>query len=252
MSLLDTDFVQEEDRPMLEAVCAMPLQKQWGTHTQQLVDCGTYYRLVLDEIIGPEVTAPACQSDIDLRLAANIVERFPRRLRDFRFVWKEADMRCEIDLYKHNATGDLVFPAIKWLVHDETVFAELLDKKGAHFQELGASYLEMIPCLEALAKTIYNAREHHPVYYVTLGVEKKHEMCYLLFSNIDTISYAVLERLGEQAHIVDINARACERRLDIRIKKGKSTPFPLRSLAVKKHLGEKDDKNKRGAKRQRV
>jgi hypothetical protein len=252
-SLLDTDFVQAEDRPMLEAVCAMPLQKQWGSHTQQLVDCDTFYSLVLDEIGGPEITAPACQSDIDLRLAADIVERFPRRLRDFRLVWKEVDMRCEIDLYKHSAPDDLVFPAVEWLVHDETIFEEQLDKKGARFQELPPFYLEMIPCLEALVKTIYNVREHHPVYHVTLGVEKKRETCYLLISNMDTISYAVLERLGEQAHIVDINVRASEKRLDIRVKKGKSTPFPLRSLAPKKHLTEdNEDKNERGAKRRRV
>ena len=258
MSLLDTDFLLAKDRDMVREVC-QTVFAGWGDHTQALTDCVRFYTLVLDEIQGPPITAEACESKIDLCLAQTFARRFPRRVRDFRLAWGETSLCLEIDLFK-STTADTGrdFPAIEWLEYDATVFERRLEEERISFQQLPVFWGAIVPCLKAVAKTIYNKAEHHPAFTVTLGIEEDTESCYLLFSHLDQISYAVLERLAEQAHIVDINARAWEGRLDIRVKVGGATPWALRSLAPKKHAAplalskSGQDKDKRGGKRRRT
>jgi hypothetical protein len=249
MSLLETDFLLPEDRDMVRRIGEMIL-RAWGDHERSLVDCVTYYTFVLDKIRGSAITDAPCVGNVDLRLAGEIVGLFPGRVRDFRLLWSEdSTVSAEFDLYKDGGGDPRTYPDIEWVEHDRTVFERRLEEEKISHLQQPAYWSEVLPVLSALVKTIYNKSQHHPTYGVKLGVEPK--TCVLIFSNMDHINYAVLSRLAEQAHILDITVRAWEKRLDIRIKDGGATPVPDRSLPPKKHKEQVDDPNTRSAKRQR-
>lgn len=236
-SIFDTEFLQRQDKPMIQGV-AKRVFREWGEHTQQLTDCVIYYTLVLDEIKSPSNSAPPCESKVDLRLICEVVNQFPSRIRDARFEWGETTFKIEFDLYKHNHTGEKEYPEIEWTEYTSVIFKEKLEEKGITLVSQPPFWGDILPMLNAIVQTIYNKAEYHPTFFVGLGTEPATESCYLTFSNMDRVNYATLARIAEQSHIVDINATAWEKRLDIRVILGKATPWPLRSLGAKKHTDQ--------------
>lgn len=250
MSILDTDFLLSPDKEIVKGITSRVF-RAWGEHTQSLVDCVQYYTLVLEGIRGPAITDPPCQSRIDLRLVCEVVDHFPGQLRDFRLEWGETTFHVEFDLFKHT-TEERVYPDIEWVEYDTTVFERRLEEKRITFLEQPSYWGDILPMLKAIVKTIYNKAKHSPAFEVDLGVEPQTESCFLTFSHMDHVSYAVLSRIAEQSHILDMNVTVWEKRLDIRVKLGKATPWPERSLGPKKHtLVTQQQEEDRPAKRTR-
>lgn len=250
-SLLNTGFLLPADINMIRCICDRVF-RSWGDHTQTLVDCIDFYTLVLNDVKGPAIDEDPCKSKIDLRLACDVVTSFPGKLKDFRFEWAtDTTLKAEFDLFKHTKTEGFAYPEIEWVEYDPCVFERCLDEQKASFTQMPTYWGDILPMLKAIVKTIYNKAKHHPAFNVRLGVEP--HSCILMFCNMDHVNYAVLSRIAQQSHLMDINTRVWEKRLDIRVKVGKATPWPQRSLGLHKHKDDQDaeDLNLRANKRAR-
>lgn len=238
MSASESSFVEAKDRDAISAIVTA-FYREWGNNSHFLKDAGDYYTLVVEEIKGPDICEEekVCAGKIDLFLARTLVSNYRPKIRDFRFEWKELDMAVEIDIFKHSST-DRKCPKIEWKLYDPLVWDQQLDAMGMDARQLPAHWNDLNPVCKAIVRTIYNKAEHHPAHCVKVGIEPA--SCYLKLFNLDHIDYAVLEMIAQQSHLVDIRARAWDRRLDIRIKKGPSTPWPDRYVEEETNASKRE------------
>jgi hypothetical protein len=226
MGITDATFVEANDKTIIDSIVAA-FYREWGNCKHYLVDAGRYYTLMLEEFAGPDISEKPCSGKIDLFFGETIVKTFRPKVRDFRLEWDQTSLTAVVDIFK-DSVEEYKFPKINWEINDPLVWKNRLDEKHVDSRAVPSYWKDLNPVCETICRIIYNKNEQHPAIHVRLGFEQ--DTVYLLFCNLDFVDYSVLELIAAQSCVVDIKARAWEKRLDIRIKAGKPRNFADRFI----------------------